>query len=161
MSDLKEKNVKSDEVSDDMKVLDDLTSSEYKWGFVTEIESETAQKGLNEEIVRFISKKKEEPEWMAEWRLKAFRYWQKMIEPHWPNVEYQPIDYQNISYYSAPKQKPKLNSLDEVDPELLKTFEKLGIPIEEQKILSGVAVDAVFDSFLLQLLLKIHLRKKE
>ncbi|MBM4171877.1 MAG: Fe-S cluster assembly protein SufB [Ignavibacteria bacterium] len=160
MSDLKEKNVKSDEVSDDMKVLDDLTSSEYKWGFVTEIESETAQKGLNEEIVRFISKKKEEPEWMAEWRLKAFRYWQKMIEPHWPNVEYQPIDYQNISYYSAPKQKPKLNSLDEVDPELLKTFEKLGIPIEEQKILSGVAVDAVFDSVSVATTFKDTLKEK-
>jgi len=160
MSDLKEKNVKSDEVSNDMKVLDDLTSSEYKWGFVTEIESETAQKGLNEEIVRFISKKKEEPEWMAEWRLKAFRYWQKMIEPHWPNVEYQPIDYQNISYYSAPKQKPKLNSLDEVDPELLKTFEKLGIPIEEQKILSGVAVDAVFDSVSVATTFKDTLKEK-
>ncbi|MBI3125382.1 MAG: Fe-S cluster assembly protein SufB [Ignavibacteriales bacterium] len=129
-----------------MKVIDDVTSSEYKWGFVTDIESETAAKGLNEDVVRMISKKKNEPEWMTEWRLKAFRYWQKMEEPTWPNVSYPEIDFQNISYYSAPKQKPQLNSLDEVDPELLKTFEKLGIPLEEQKILSGVAVDAVFDS---------------
>ncbi|OGV11920.1 MAG: Fe-S cluster assembly protein SufB [Stygiobacter sp. RIFOXYA2_FULL_38_8] len=136
----------AEELSEDMKVLDDVTSSEYKWGFVTDIESETAAKGLNEDVVRMISKKKKEPEWMIEWRLKAFRYWLKMEEPKWPNVEYPKIDFQNISYYSAPKQKPQLNSLDEVDPELLKTFEKLGIPLEEQKILSGVAVDAVFDS---------------
>jgi Fe-S cluster assembly protein SufB len=160
MSDLNEKNTQSNELSDDMKVLDDLTSSEYKWGFVTEIESETAQKGLNEDVVRFISKKKEEPEWMTDWRLKAFKYWQKMTEPHWPNVEYQPIDYQDISYYSAPKQNPKLNSLDEVDPELLKTFEKLGIPIEEQKILSGVAVDAVFDSVSVTTTFKETLKEK-
>ncbi|KAF0139452.1 MAG: Fe-S cluster assembly protein SufB [Stygiobacter sp.] len=136
----------AEELSDDMKVIDDVTSSEYKWGFVTDIESETAAKGLNEDVIRMISKKKSEPEWMTEWRLKAFRYWLKMEEPKWPNVSYPEIDFQNISYYSAPKQKPQLNSLDEVDPELLKTFEKLGIPLEEQKILSGVAVDAVFDS---------------
>ena len=136
----------AEELSEDMKVIDDVTSSEYKWGFVTDIESETAAKGLNEDVVRMISKKKNEPEWMTEWRLKAFRYWQKMEEPTWPNVHYPEIDFQNISYYSAPKQKPQLNSLDEVDPELLKTFEKLGIPLDEQKILSGVAVDAVFDS---------------
>ncbi len=144
MNEIKEQ--PAEELSDDMKVIDDVTSSEYKWGFVTDIESETAAKGLNEEVVRMISKKKDEPEWMTEWRLKAFRYWQKMLEPSWPNVHYPKIDFQNISYYSAPKQKPKLNSLDEVDPELLKTFEKLGIPLDEQKILSGVAVDAVFDS---------------
>jgi len=147
MNEIEEKKTISDETSsDDMKVLDDLTSSEYKWGFITDIESETAAKGLNEDVVRMISKKKNEPEWMTEWRLKAFRYWLKMEEPTWPNVHYPKIDFQNISYYSAPKQKPKLNSLDEVDPELLKTFEKLGIPLEEQKLLSGVAVDAVFDS---------------
>ncbi|MCX6175601.1 MAG: Fe-S cluster assembly protein SufB [Ignavibacteriales bacterium] len=140
------KTISSETSSDDMKVLDDLTSSEYKWGFVTDIESETAAKGLNEDVVRMISKKKNEPEWMTEWRLKAFRYWLKMEEPTWPNVHYPKINFQDISYYSAPKQKPKLNSLDEVDPELLKTFEKLGIPLEEQKLLSGVAVDAVFDS---------------
>ena len=140
------KTISEDTNSDDMKVLVDLTSSEYKWGFITDIESETAAKGLNEDVVRMISKKKNEPEWMTEWRLKAFRYWQKMEEPTWPNVHYPKIDFQDISYYSAPKQKPKLNSLEEVDPELLKTFEKLGIPLEEQKLLSGVAVDAVFDS---------------
>jgi Fe-S cluster assembly protein SufB len=144
MSELNEKT--ADELSDDMKVLDEQISSEYKWGFITDIESETAAKGLNEDVVRMISSKKGEPEWMTEWRLKAFRYWQKMEEPKWPNVNYPEIDFQNISYYSAPKQKPQLNSLDEVDPELLKTFKKLGIPLEEQKLLSGVAVDAVFDS---------------
>jgi len=140
------KTISEDANSDDMKVLGDLTSSEYKWGFITDIESETVAKGLDEDVVRMISKKKNEPEWMTEWRLKAFRYWQKMEEPTWPNVHYPKIDFQDISYYSAPKQKPKLNSLEEVDPELLKTFEKLGIPLEEQKLLSGVAVDAVFDS---------------
>jgi Fe-S cluster assembly protein SufB len=144
MNELNEKT--ADELSDDMKVLDEQISSDYKWGFITDIESETAAKGLNEDVVRMISSKKGEPEWMTEWRLKAFRYWQKMEEPKWPNVNYPEIDFQNISYYSAPKQKPQLNSLDEVDPELLKTFEKLGIPLEEQKLLSGVAVDAVFDS---------------
>ena len=149
-----------EELSDDMKVLDNLTSSEYKWGFVTDIESETAAKGLNEDVVRMISKKKNEPEWMTEWRLKAFRYWLKMEEPEWPNVHYPKIDFQNISYYSAPVQKPKLNSLDEVDPELLKTFEKLGIPLEEQKLLSGVAVDAVFDSVSVATTFKASLNEK-
>ena len=147
MNEIERKKTISEETSsDDMKVLDDLTSSEYKWGFVTDIESETAAKGLNEDVVRMISKKKNEPEWMTEWRLKAFRYWQKMEEPTWPNVHYPKINFQDISYYSAPRQKTKLNSLDEVDPELLKTFEKLGIPLEERKLLAGVAVDAVFDS---------------
>lgn len=135
-----------DEISEDMQLLNDVTKNEYKWGFITDIESDTAPKGLNEEIVRFISLKKGEPEWMTEWRLKAFRHWQTMEEPKWPNVKYPKIDFQDIIYYSAPKKKPQLGSLDEVDPELLKTFEKLGIPLEEQKILSGVAVDAVFDS---------------
>ncbi|KAF0151606.1 MAG: Fe-S cluster assembly protein SufB [Ignavibacteria bacterium] len=144
MNEIKEN--QAEELSDDMKVIDEVTSSEYKWGFVTEIESETAAKGLNEDVVRMISGKKGEPQWMTEWRLKAFRYWQKMEEPKWHNVHYPQIDFQDISYYSAPKQKPQLNSLEEVDPELLRTFEKLGIPLEEQKILSGVAVDAVFDS---------------
>jgi Fe-S cluster assembly protein SufB len=161
MNDLKEKETKpTEELSQDMKVLDDLTSSDYKWGFVTDIESETAAKGLNEDIVRMISKKKNEPEWMTEWRLKAFRYWLKMEEPKWQNVHYPQIDFQNISYYSAPVQKPKLNSLDEVDPELLKTFEKLGIPLEEQKLLSGVAVDAVFDSVSVATTFKASLNEK-
>ena len=161
MNNIEEKELKpSEEISDDKKVLDDLTSSEYKWGFVTDIESETAAKGLSEDVVRMISKKKNEPEWMTEWRLKAYRYWLKMEEPTWPNVHYPKIDYQNISYYSAPKQKPKLNSLDEVDPELLKTFEKLGIPLEEQKFLSGVAVDAVFDSVSVATTFKASLNEK-
>ncbi|HLZ45813.1 MAG TPA: Fe-S cluster assembly protein SufB [Gemmatimonadales bacterium] len=118
----------------------------YKYGFVTDIESEVVPPGLNEDVIRLISAKKQEPAWMLEWRLKAYRNWLKMSEPHWPNVKYGPIDYQAISYYAAPKQRPKLESLDQVDPKLVQTFEKLGIPIEEQKRLSGVAVDAVFDS---------------
>ncbi len=117
-----------------------------KYGFVTDIESEVVPAGLNEDVIRLIAGKKGEPEWMLEWRLKAYRNWLKMSEPHWPNVKYGPIDYQAISYYAAPKQKPKLDSLDQVDPKLVQTFEKLGIPIEEQKRLTGVAVDAVFDS---------------
>jgi Fe-S cluster assembly protein SufB len=161
MSNLEEKeDIKTQETSEDLKVINDLTSTEYKWGFVTDIESETVAKGLNEDIVRMISKKKNEPEWMTEWRLKAFRYWQKMVEPKWPNVKYPEIDYQNISYYSAPKQKPQLASLDEVDPELLKTFEKLGIPLDEQKLLSGVAVDAVFDSVSVATTFKESLKEK-
>lgn len=158
MNEIKEK--AEENFSENMKVIDDVTSSDYKWGFVTEIESETVAKGLNEDVIRMISQKKEEPEWMTEWRLKAFRYWQKMEEPKWPNLNYPQIDFQDISYYSAPKQKPKLNSLDEVDPELLKTFEKLGIPLEEQKILSGVAVDAVFDSVSVATTFKETLKEK-
>ncbi|MFQ3577103.1 MAG: Fe-S cluster assembly protein SufB, partial [Cytophagales bacterium] len=129
------------------EILEELTSSEYKYGFVTDIEADEAPKGLNDDIIRFISAKKEEPEWLLEWRQKAFAQWKKMSEPHhWPNVSYQPVDYQAVKYYSAPKQKKKVNSLDEIDPELLKTFEKLGISLDEQKRLSGVAVDAVIDS---------------
>jgi Fe-S cluster assembly protein SufB len=131
-------------MSDEEKYLEELTKKEYKYGFVTDIESDTLPKGLNEDVIRIISAKKNEPEFLLEWRLKAFRHWQKMEEPHWPNVKYPPVDYQDIVYYSAPKKK--LDSLDEVDPELLKTYEKLGIPLEEQKMLAGVAVDAVFDS---------------
>jgi Fe-S cluster assembly protein SufB len=124
----------------------ELESKEYAYGFYTDIESETFPKGLNEDIVRAISKKKEEPEWMTEWRLEAFRNWQEMVEPEWPNVEYTKPDFQDISYYSAPNKKPKYDSLDEVDPELLETFKKLGISLEEQKRLAGVAVDIVMDS---------------
>jgi Fe-S cluster assembly protein SufB len=127
-------------------ILEEITSSEYKYGFVTDIEADSAPKGLSEDIVRFISAKKNEPEWMLEYRLKAYRYWLKMEEPTWAHVQYPKIDFQNIIYYSAPKQTKVLNSLDEVDPELLKTFEKLGISLEEQKRLTGVAVDAVIDS---------------
>src|SRR5213594_1079051 len=118
----------------------------YKYGFVTDIESETVPPGLSEDVIRLISQKKGEPAWMLEWRLKAYRNWLKTAEPHWANVQYGPIDYQAISYYAAPKQRPKLDSLEQVDPKLLETFEKLGIPIEERKRLAGVAVDAVFDS---------------
>jgi Fe-S cluster assembly protein SufB len=128
----------------------ELAQQEYKWGFVTDIGEDRAPKGLSEEIIRFISAKKNEPEFMLEWRLKAFRHWltleKNQAEPKWANVHYPPIDYQAISYYSAPKQKPNLKSLDELDPEILRTYEKLGIPLAEQKMLAGVAVDAVFDS---------------
>jgi Fe-S cluster assembly protein SufB len=133
-------------MSDDLKILDEVTQSEYKWGFVSNIESDNAPKGLNEDIVRFISAKKNEPEWLLEWRLKAFRHWLTMEEPIWPNVSYPKIDFQDIIYYSAPKPKPQLNSLDELDPEIKATFDKLGISLEEQKRLSGVAMDAVIDS---------------
>jgi Fe-S cluster assembly protein SufB len=128
----------------------ELAQQEYKWGFITDIHEDRAPKGLNEDIIRFISAKKNEPEFMLEWRLKAYRHWaalqQSDAEPKWANIHYPPIDYQNISYYSAPQQKPNLKSLDELDPEIRRTYEKLGIPLEEQKMLAGVAVDAVFDS---------------
>jgi Fe-S cluster assembly protein SufB len=126
--------------------IEQIASQEYKYGFITDIEADQAPPGLNEDIIRLISAKKNEPEWMLEFRLKAFRHWLTMKEPTWANIKYGPIDYQATSYYSAPKQKKKLNSLDEVDPELRATFAKLGISLEEQKRLSNVAVDAVFDS---------------
>jgi Fe-S cluster assembly protein SufB len=128
------------------KVFEDLAAQDYKYGFVTDVEQDIVPKGLDEDVVRLISGKKREPEWLLDWRLKAFRAWQKLTEPAWQNVTYNEIDYQDISYYAAPKEKPKLNSLDEVDPEIRATFEKLGIPLEEQKLLANVAVDAVFDS---------------
>jgi len=127
-------------------ILEQITSSEYKYGFVTDIEADEAPKGLSEDIVRFISAKKNEPEWMLEYRLKAYRQWLTMEEPTWPNVQYPAINFQDVIYYSAPKQKVAPNSLDEIDPELRKTFEKLGISLDEQKRISGVAVDAVIDS---------------
>ena len=133
-------------MSTEQSTIEQLANQEYKYGFVTDIPADTVPKGLNEEVIRLISSKKGEPEWMTEWRLKAFRHWQTMEEPRWPNVKYPPIDYQDISYYSAPKTKPALTSLDEVDPELRRTYEKLGISLAEQGRLSGVAVDAVFDS---------------
>jgi len=129
---------------DDLKI--ELETKEYEYGFYTDIESETFPVGLNEEIVKAISKKKNEPTWMTDWRLEAFRIWKEMTEPNWANVHYEKPDFQAISYYSAPKTKPKYESLDEVDPELLATFKKLGISIDEQKQLSGVAVDIVMDS---------------
>ncbi|MER3375920.1 MAG: Fe-S cluster assembly protein SufB [Allomuricauda sp.] len=124
----------------------ELETKEYEYGFYTDIESDTLPKGLNEDIVIAISKKKEEPDWMTQWRLEAFRAWQEMKEPEWANVKYKKPDFQDISYYSAPNKKPKYNSLDEVDPELLDTFKKLGISVDEQKKLAGVAVDIVMDS---------------
>lgn len=133
-------------MSESMKTLEEYTKSDYKYGFSTDIATEAIPKGLSEDVVRLISAKKEEPEWLLEWRLKAFRHWQTMTEPKWHNVNYPEIDFQDIIYYAAPKQKKKLNSLDEVDPEMLATFEKLGISLDEQKRLSNVAVDAVFDS---------------
>ncbi len=133
-------------MSEDLKIIDDLAQSEYKYGFVSNFESDNAPMGLSEEIVRFISKKKNEPEWLLEWRLKAFRHWLTMTEPTWAHVHYPKIDFQSIIYYSAPKQKIVLNSLDELDPEIKLTFDKLGISLEEQKRLANVAVDAVIDS---------------
>ena len=132
--------------NDQDKIISEVTSGEYKYGFTTDVETDTIPKGLSEDVVRIISEKKGEPEWMLEFRLKAYRHWLTMEEPHWSNVHYKKIDYQEIIYYSAPKKKPKLNSLDEVDPEMLDTFKRLGISLDEQKRLSNVAVDAVFDS---------------
>jgi Fe-S cluster assembly protein SufB len=126
--------------------VETLVNKEYKYGFVTDIESDVAPKGLSEDTVRMISAKKGEPAWLLDWRLKAYRGWLKMTEPHWANVKYEPIDYQAIRYYSAPRTAKPLGSLDEVDPKLLETYEKLGIPLSEQKLLAGVAVDAIFDS---------------
>jgi Fe-S cluster assembly protein SufB len=132
------------------KTIQDLTSQEYKWGFVTAVEEDRIPKGLNEDVIRLISEKKGEPQFMLEWRLKAYRHWASLekaqAEPKWANVKYPAIKYQDIVYYSAPKPKPNRKSLDEVDPEILRTYEKLGIPLAEQQMLAGVAVDAVFDS---------------
>ncbi|WP_423735552.1 Fe-S cluster assembly protein SufB [Chitinophaga caseinilytica] len=133
-------------MSAEQDILQELAGREYEFGFETQIEMDIAPPGLNEDIIRFISAKKEEPEWLLEWRLKGFQLFQKLTMPNWQNFKLPEVDFQAVSYYAAPKNKVKYNSLDEVDPELLRTFEKLGIPLEEQKMLSGVAVDAVFDS---------------
>lgn len=143
---------------DDLR--EELKTQEYKYGFYTDIESDKFPAGLDENIVRAISKKKNEPEWMTEWRLKAFKIWQTMEEPNWANVKYEKPDFQSISYYAAPKQKPKLNSLSEVDPEMLATFKKLGISLEEQKRLANVAVDIVMDSVSVKTTFKETLAKK-
>ncbi|MBX3173997.1 MAG: Fe-S cluster assembly protein SufB [Gemmatimonadaceae bacterium] len=139
--------------------IEALVNKEYAYGFVTEVDSDTIPAGLTEETVRLISAKKNEPEWLLDWRLKAFRRWQTMTEPHWPNVTYPPIDYQSHTYYSAPKSVKPLQSLDEVDPELLKTYEKLGISLTEQKRLHGIAVDAIFDSVSVGTTMKTELEK--
>jgi Fe-S cluster assembly protein SufB len=137
-------------MSTNVNTIHDLADREYKWGFVTQVEEERVAEGLNEDIIRVISAKKNEPEFMLQWRLRAYHHWASLekaqAEPKWANIKYGPIDYQEIVYYSAPKQKPGLTSLEELDPEILGTYEKLGIPLEEQKHLAGVAVDAVFDS---------------
>ena len=133
-------------MSDDLKIIERITQEEYKYGFVTDIEQDTLPPGLDEDVIRKISSIKGEPQWLTDWRLKAFGHWKKMTEPDWAKVSYIKVDYQSISYYSAPKKKKELASLNEVDPQLLETYTKLGIPLEEQKMLSGVAVDAVFDS---------------
>src|SRR6185437_12936274 len=130
-------------MKEEMDVLEQTVAGEYKYGFVTEIETDTLAKGLSEDTIRLISAKKNEPEWMLNWRLKAYAHWLKMEEPEWANVHYPKIDFQDIIYYAAPKKKRSISGLDEVDPELLKTFEKLGISLNEQKRLSGVAVDVV------------------
>jgi len=134
-------------VSSSPNTIETLANQEYKWGFVTDIEADSIPRGLSEDVIRLISAKKNEPQWLLEWRLRAYRHWQTMREPTWANVHYPPIDYQDIIYYAAPKSRKNApKSLDEVDPELLKTYEKLGIPLKEQELLAGVAVDAVFDS---------------
>ena len=147
-------------MSDNEQIIEEVTSSEYKYGVTTEIDTETLGKGLTEETVRLISAKKGEPEWMLEYRLEAFRAWQKMEQPDWAHLNIPPIDYQDIYYYAAPKKKEGPKSLDEVDPELLRTFEKLGIPLEERKILSGIAVDAVIDSVSVKTTFKEKLAEK-
>lgn len=142
------------------RILDEVTNRDYQYGFVSDIEHETIEEGLDEDVIRLISQKKNEPEFMLEYRLKAFRQWQKMKMPDWAYLNIPPIDFQAISYYAAPAKKPQLDSLDEVDPELLATFEKLGIPLEEQKALTGVAVDAVIDSVSVKTTFKEELAKK-
>lgn len=146
-------------MSSEQEFIESRIKSEYKWGFTTDIEMETVPKGLNEDIVRMISAKKNEPEWMLEWRLKAYRHWLTMKEPKWPNVNYPQIDFEDAYYYAAPKKKKELESLDEVDPQLLDTFNKLGISLEEQKRLTGVAVDAVMDSVSVATTFKAELAK--
>jgi Fe-S cluster assembly protein SufB len=146
-------------VQETVRQVEEITNSRYKHGFFSDIEMETAPKGLTEETVRFISAKKNEPEWLLEWRLRAFRLWQTMEEPHWARISHPPIDYQAAYYYAAPKKKPKLGSLDEVDPDILAVYEKLGIPLREQERLAGVAVDAVFDSVSVATTFKDQLEK--
>ena len=145
-------------MSNEQKIIDSNLEKDYEYGFVTDIESETIPPGLDENVIRTISKKKKEPKWLLDWRLKSYRHWLKKKEPQWANIGYPDIDYQAISYFSAPKKK-ELASLDEVDPQLLDTYNKLGIPLEEQKMLSGVAVDAVFDSVSIATTFKEDLKK--
>ena len=147
-------------MQDSNQILNELTKEDYKYGFVTHIDTDVIHRGLDEETIRIISAKKQEPEWLLAFRLRAFRYWQTLEMPHWAHLQIPPIDYQDIIYYAAPKRKEGPKSLDEVDPELLKTFDKLGIPLEEQKHLSGMAVDAVMDSVSVKTTFKENLAEK-
>ena len=147
-------------MQDSKNVLDEVTKGDYKYGFVTDIDTDVIHRGLDEETIRLISAKKQEPEWLLDFRLKAFRYWQTLEMPNWALLKIPPIDYQDIIYYAAPKKKEGPKSMDEVDPELLKTFDKLGIPLEEQKVLSGMAVDAVMDSVSVKTTFKENLAEK-
>ena len=142
-------------------ILDEITGSEYKYGFTTEIETDMLHRGLNEEVVRMISAKKEKPEQLLDFRLKTLRHWQTLEMPAWAHLKIPPIDYQDIIYYAAPKAKVEPKSLDKVDPELLKTFNKLGIPLHEQKVLSGITVDAVMDSVSVKTTFKKTLAEKD
>ena len=146
-------------MKNNQSIIDSAISQEYEYGFTTDIDQEKIPPGLNEDVIKIISSKKQEPEWLLDWRLKAYKQWLKMDEPDWSKLNYDDIDFQAISYYAAPKQKEKLKSLDEVDPELLETYNKLGIPLEEQKLLSNVAVDAVFDSVSVTTTFKEELEK--
>ena len=146
-------------MKNDQSIIDSAISQEYEYGFTTDIDQEKIPPGLNEDVIRIISSKKQEPKWLLNWRLKAYKQWLKMEEPDWSKLNYEDIDFQSISYYAAPKQKEKLKSLDEVDPELLDTYNKLGIPLEEQKMLANVAVDAVFDSVSVTTTFKEELEK--
>ena len=146
-------------MKNDQSIIDSAISQEYEYGFTTDIDQEKIPPGLNEDVIRIISSKKQEPKWLLNWRLKAYKQWLKMEEPDWSKLNYEDIDFQSISYYAAPKQKEKLKSLDEVDPELLDTYNKLGIPLEEQKVLANVAVDAVFDSVSVTTTFKEELEK--
>ena len=146
-------------MSKNQQIIDSAIKQEYEYGFVTDIDQDTIAPGLSDDVIKFISSKKNEPDWLLDWRLKAYHRWLKMEEPDWSKLNYSKIDFQSISYYSAPKKQKKLKSLDEVDPELLKTYNKLGIPLEEQKMLSNVAVDAVFDSVSVTTTFKEELEK--
>ncbi|MGM9797714.1 MAG: Fe-S cluster assembly protein SufB, partial [Parabacteroides sp.] len=147
-------------MQDSNQILNEVTNEDYKYGFVTHIDTEVIHRGLDEETIRIISAKKQEPQWLLDFRLRAFRYWQTLEMPDWAHLQIPPIDYQDIIYYAAPKRKEGPKSLDEVDPELLKTFDKLGIPLEEQKHLSGMAVDAVMDSVSVKTTFKENLAEK-
>ena len=140
--------------------LKNIVTEPYKYGFETDVDADIAPKGLSEDIICFISAKKNEPKWLLEYRLKAYRHWLTLKEPHWGKLKYTPIDYQDIYYYAAPKHKETPKSLDEIDPEILKTYEKLGIPLNEQKALAGIAVDAIFDSVSVATTYKAHLKEK-